>query len=146
MKPNSSGLHTNDTSDHTLDTSYSFISPYFTWVRFSTGTAYSFLLLGCPWGQSPFKQYLPSMSKIDKLADGTPRRPRVSHFPFNRADFCGEGTGHFKNNANRLFFQKANLPIQLRLKTRSRQTNEPYYGVLVLTKTNSSFNPLHFLS
>ena len=62
------------------------------------------------------------MSKKDKIADGT---PCVSHSPFNRADFCGEGTGHFKNNANRLFFQKANFPTQPRLKTRSRQTNEP---------------------
>ena len=67
-------------------------------------------------------QEIPSMYvEKDKIADGT---PCVSHSPFNRADFCGEGTGHFKNNANRLLFQKAK-PIQPRLKTRSRRTNEP---------------------
>ena len=112
MKPKRYGLYINNASDHTLDTSYSFMSSYFTWVRFSTWTANSSLLLGCPWRQRPFKKYLPSTSKKDKIADGAPRRPCLSHFPFNRADFCGEGMGHFKNNANRLLFQKANLRVK----------------------------------
>ena len=30
-----------------------------------------------------------------KRADGTPRRLCLSHCPFNRVDYCGEGTGHF---------------------------------------------------
>ena len=29
----------------------------------------------------------------NKKADGSPRRRYVSHSLFNRADFCGEGTG-----------------------------------------------------
>ena len=35
----------------------------------------------------------PSKNKKNKKADGSPRRCYVSHSLFNRADFCGEGTG-----------------------------------------------------
>ena len=35
----------------------------------------------------------PSKNKKNKKADGSPRRRYVSHSLFNRADFCGEGTG-----------------------------------------------------
>ena len=35
----------------------------------------------------------PSKNKRNKKADGSPRRCYVSHSLFNRADFCGEGTG-----------------------------------------------------
>ena len=34
-----------------------------------------------------------SEKKKKKKADGSPRRRYVSHSLFNRADFCGEGTG-----------------------------------------------------
>ena len=46
------------------------------------------LLLDCPWGQRPIKKY--------KMVDGTSRRLCVSHFLFNGADFCEEGTGTFQ--------------------------------------------------
>ena len=34
--------------------------------------------------------------KKDKMVDGTHRRLCVSHSPFNGADFCGQGTGHVR--------------------------------------------------
>ena len=37
----------------------------------------------------------------DKRADGTPRILCVSHSSFNKADFCGEGTDHFRLSGNR---------------------------------------------
>lgn len=66
-------------------------------------------------------------ARENKIADGT---PCVSDSPFNRADFCGQGTGHFKNNANRLFFQKANFPIQPQLKTPIKTNKPPIMGFL----------------
>ena len=52
-------------------------------------------MFGLPWGQHPIKKPL-GMSKKDKMADRTPRRLCVSHFPFNGANFDGEGMGHFR--------------------------------------------------
>ena len=43
------------------------------------------------------KQFL-SMSRKDKMADGTPRRLCMSHSPFSGANFCREGTGHFRSS------------------------------------------------
>ena len=48
-----------------------------------TGTRFLLcaLLLGCPQGQRSIKNNLPSMSKKDKMANGTPRGFCVSHHP-----------------------------------------------------------------
>ena len=35
---------------------------------------------------------------MGKIVDGSPRSRCMSHFPFNGADFCGEGTGHFRSS------------------------------------------------
>ena len=49
------------------------------------------------WGflQPPIMDWPFSVKKkrTNKKADGSPRRRYVSHSLFNRADFCGEGTG-----------------------------------------------------
>ena len=37
------------------------------------------------------------------MAEGTPRRLCVSHSPFNAADFCGEGTGHFSSSGEHIW-------------------------------------------
>ena len=37
------------------------------------------------------------------MAYGTPRILCVSHSPFNVADFCGEGTGHFKSSGEQIW-------------------------------------------
>ena len=50
-----------------------------------------------------------SVQQNDKMADGTPRRLCVSHFPFNGADFCGEGTGHFRSSGKTIWESNSKL-------------------------------------
>ena len=35
--------------------------------------------------------------KKNKIVEGTPRRLYISHFPFNEADLCRDGKGHFRS-------------------------------------------------
>ena len=51
------------------------------------------------WEATFFLRYV----KKDKMADGTPRRLCVSHSPFNGADFCGEGMGHFRSSGEHIW-------------------------------------------
>ena len=44
-------------------------------------------------GLSPSQKKKQNKTKQNKKADGSPRRRYVSHSLFNRADFCGKGTG-----------------------------------------------------
>ena len=69
----------------------------------------SCLLLGCRWGQRSIKNNPPPTSKKDKMANGTPGFC-VSHqptplppFQLLWADFCGEGTGHFRSSGEQLW-------------------------------------------
>ena len=39
----------------------------------------------------------------DKMAEGSPRRHWVSHSPIIRADYSGEGTGHFKSSGEQIW-------------------------------------------
>jgi len=39
-----------------------------------------------------------SLSKKDEIVDRPPRRHCMSHSHFDRADFCGKGTGHFRSS------------------------------------------------
>ena len=39
-----------------------------------------------------------SPSKEDEMVDSLPRRHCVSHCHFDRANFCGEGMGHFRSS------------------------------------------------
>ena len=65
------------------------------WVAFLFVTLNSWVL-GCQWEQRPIKNYHPSMSKKDNIADETPRSwVCVSHSPLQ---FGGEGTGHFRSS------------------------------------------------
>ena len=37
------------------------------------------------------------------MADGTLRKLRMSHSPVNGADYCGEGTGHFRSSGEQIW-------------------------------------------
>lgn len=41
--------------------------------------------------------------KKDKMADGAPRSLCLSHPCFNVADFCREGTGHFRYSRGQIW-------------------------------------------
>ena len=55
-----------------------------------------FLVIGLPMRVTPNQEIPLAMSKEYKMADETPRRLCVSHSPCDGANFCGEGTGHFR--------------------------------------------------
>ena len=52
--------------------------------------------------QSRNEKHILSMSKKDKMADGSPRRFCVSHSPFKGADYCGEKLGRGRVISGRL--------------------------------------------
>ena len=56
------------------------------------------LFVGLPVRATPNQEISSIYVQEDKMADGTPRRLCVSHSPLNGADFCGEGTGHFRSS------------------------------------------------
>ena len=56
------------------------------------------LFVGLPVRATPNQEISSICVQEDKMADGTPRRLCVSHSPLNGADFCGEGTGHFRSS------------------------------------------------
>ena len=49
--------------------------------------------MGLPVAPNYGLAFLRQKKRTNKKADGSPRRRYVSHSLFNRADFCGEGTG-----------------------------------------------------
>ena len=59
----------------------------------------------------------PFPSKKDKMLDSPPRRHCVSHSHFDRADFCGEGTVHFRSSS---------LEVNRSLALRSHVTNASF--------------------
>ena len=56
-----------------------------------------YFLLGCPLGQRSIKKYLLFMSKKDQMV-GTEFLENCSCPSFPGADFCGEGTPHFRSS------------------------------------------------
>ena len=62
-------------------------------ISYSVCPTYSFII-GLPVAPNYGLGFLSrKKTKQNKKADGSPRRRYVSHSLFNRADFCGEGTG-----------------------------------------------------
>ena len=59
-------------------------------------TTYLYFIIGLPVRATPNQERLSAMPQKDKMGDETLRRLCVPHFSFIGADFCGEGTGHFR--------------------------------------------------
>ena len=59
------------------------------------------VIIGLPVRVTPNQEMNHLYVKKDKMADGAPRTLFVSHPRLNPADFCGEGTGHFRSSGDR---------------------------------------------
>ena len=60
-------------------------------------------LLRCPWGLCPIKKLVTSMSiKRQDGRWGSQEALRVWWARFKKADFCGEGTGHFRSSGRQV--------------------------------------------
>ena len=59
------------------------------------------VIIGLPVRVTPNQEMNHVYVEKDKMADGAPRTLFVSHPRLNPADFCEEGTGHFRSSGDR---------------------------------------------
>ena len=62
-------------------------------------TTHIYFIIGLPVRATPNQEILLAMPQKDKMGDENLRRLPVPHSPFIGADFCGEGTGHFRSSS-----------------------------------------------
>ena len=60
------------------------------------------LIIGLPERATPSQEMGCVYVEKDKITDGARRGLCVSHSPFNGADFCVEGTGHFRSSGEQI--------------------------------------------
>ena len=61
------------------------------------------LSIGLSGGLHKIKKWVLSMSKKDKMVDDAPRRLCKYHPHLNGANFCGEGTSHFRSSGGQIW-------------------------------------------
>ena len=61
------------------------------------------VIIGLPVRATPNQEMNHVYVEKDKMADGAPRTLCVSHPRLNAADFCGEGTSHFRSSGGQIW-------------------------------------------